>query len=91
MGGILCIFLFYLGRDKVGIKKYLMYFFGILMTSINIANPTVMLLQLYSLLALIPITLYNGKRGCKFNKYIFYIFYPAHLIILHIIRLLMTM
>ena len=89
MGGILCIFLFYVGYNKKGFEKYLIYFFAILMTATNIQNTLVMALQLYSLLALLPISLYNGKRGYKFNKYVFYAFYPVHLIILYAIRLLM--
>ena len=91
MGGILCIFLFYYGRDKEGGKKYLIYFFAILMTTLNITNPTVMTLQLYSLLAIIPIMMYNGQRGYKFSKYVFYAFYPLHLVILYVIRLFMTL
>ena len=41
------------------------------------------------LFALIPICLYNGKKGLdnKFSKYFFYIFYPLHLIIFTIIYL----
>jgi len=30
----------------------------------------------------VPIGLYNGKRGAAFPKYIFYAFYPAHLLLL---------
>lgn len=41
--------------------------------------------QLYALLALIPINMYNGKRG-KWNlKYVFYLFYPVHLFIIWLI------
>jgi hypothetical protein len=34
--------------------------------------------------SLIPVSLYNGKRGLNL-KYVFYIFYPLHLLILHLI------
>lgn len=44
--------------------------------------------QLYSLLALIPLLLYNEKPGNKKLKYAFYIFYPAHLIIIELINML---
>lgn len=36
-------------------------------------------------LAFIPIYLYNGKRGCKL-RFFFYAFYPAHLLLLAILR-----
>lgn len=41
--------------------------------------------QLYALLALIPINMYNGKRGRWNLKYVFYVFYPAHLLIIWLI------
>lgn len=40
-------------------------------------------LQFYSLLALIPLALYSGKRGKGGYKYLFYIYYPAHLVAIH--------
>ncbi len=43
-------------------------------------------LQLFALLAVPFLMLYNGKRGKINMKYLFYIFYPAHLAIMHIIN-----
>ena len=42
--------------------------------------------QFLSLLALIPIKYYNGKKG-KNIKYAFYIFYPLHLLVIYLIKI----
>lgn len=46
-------------------------------------------LEAYCLFSLIPICLYNGKRGIKM-KYFFYAFYPVHLMLLVILKYLIT-
>lgn len=46
------------------------------------------LVEMHAIFGLIPIALYNGQRGWKL-KYIFYIFYPGHLLLLYIIRMYM--
>ena len=46
--------------------------------------------QLGTLLALIPISMYNGQRGTvrhkEFNRWFFYIYYPVHMVLLLLIR-----
>jgi len=42
--------------------------------------------QLWSIVSVLPILLYNGKRGRVSLKYLFYIAYPAHLLVLYAIR-----
>ncbi len=45
-------------------------------------------LQSYAAVASIPILLYNGERGYRSkSKWFFYAFYPAHLIVLYLIKL----
>ncbi len=45
--------------------------------------------QLYCLLAAIPIGLYSGKRGYGGCKWLFYAFYPTHLIILWLLSVIL--
>jgi len=44
----------------------------------------------FSLLAIVPLALYNGNRGKWKLKYLFYIYYPLHLAVLHLLQLLLT-
>lgn len=46
-------------------------------------------LQWWSLLAIIPLMLYSGQRGKQNMKWFFYFFYPAHLLAIHGISLLL--
>lgn len=45
-------------------------------------------IQYYSLISLLLLVLYSGERGRANLKYFFYIFYPAHLVVLYAIDLL---
>ncbi len=95
-GGVLLIYCFYKFRD-MHLIKYVLFglicylFFG--------------LIEMYALLAVIPLLLYNGKRGFRKDgnglyegsrtgfaaqlvRYLFYIFYPVHLLILHFIAVM---
>jgi hypothetical protein len=38
---------------------------------------------------LIPVSKYNGERGMKINKYVFYAFYPVHIGLLYILTYLL--
>ncbi len=45
--------------------------------------------QMYCILAALPIALYNGKRGYGGCKWLFYVFYPAHLMLIWLISVLL--
>ena len=72
--GVILVFIFYVFRDKPVIKYIL---------------ATILLLKAYkygyAVLSLPILMLYNGKKGINL-KYFFYTFYPAHLLVLIIIR-----
>lgn len=38
---------------------------------------------------MIPVAKYNGKKGTKMNKYVFYAFYPVHIGLLYLVALLL--
>lgn len=46
--------------------------------------------EAWSLPAFILLFFYNGERGQRINKYVFYAFYPVHLVVLVMIRYLLT-
>lgn len=48
-------------------------------------------LQWHCLLAIPLLLLYSGKRGTKKLKYFFYVFYPAHIVIIYAIAMLLTL
>ena len=84
-GGILLIFIFYQFRNTDApspeyMKKFFLkvFFLGIISLFCYGA------IECFSLFAMIPIFLYNGKRGPSL-KYVFYIFYPAHLLVLYVL------
>lgn len=48
-------------------------------------------IQWFSLLALPLLLLYNGERGKRNTKYLFYIYYPAHLALIYGLQFLLQM
>ncbi len=78
-GGIVIIMLFYLFREQklfksVGFAAADIFLYGGI-TSV----------QSYGVFSLIPILCYNGRRGPSV-KYLFYVFYPVHLLVLYWLR-----
>ena len=83
IGVLIVISLYFLNYSKV---IALSSFFAIILLYCAINNS---LFSLPALLAILPILLYNGKKGPNI-KYLFYIFYPLHLLVILLIKGLMT-
>lgn len=62
---------------------------GLVLVTLETA-PGSQMIQIWSLLALIPLALYNGKRGTWRMKYLFYVYYPAHLVVIQGISILLV-
>lgn len=45
--------------------------------------------QWYSLLAIIPLIFYSGEKGKLKIKYLFYIYYPLHMLVIYALQLLL--
>ncbi len=79
--GILLPVLIWLGRDKW--QSILLCGAGLVLLS---RGGTI---QWFSLLSLPLLALYNGSRGTARLKYLFYIYYPVHLVLIWLISLVM--
>ena len=79
VGQLLC--LWYINTEILGGFGYELQLFG---------KTVFFQRQALALLALIPIWLYRGKQGyhSKWLQYLYYAFYPAHLLILGILKML---
>ena len=85
--GVIVIFVFYLFRDnKLAMALsfvtlcIIKYGIRVITGSADIVN---ILLGIFTALAILFISLYNGKQGKKI-KYLLYFFYPIHLLLLYL-------
>lgn len=76
--GVLTIVVMYLIRNN---KTLEMTFGCIILTAMSLTEVT-------AFFTIIPVSKYNGKRGLNM-KYVFYAFYPVHLLVLYFIAYLM--
>lgn len=87
--GVILILLFHVFRDSIpkmigSIIVLNLIFSGMSAWHYRSLNPS-LFVECVSVLGLIFVTQYNGQRG-RSLKYFFYIFYPAHLMILYLLK-----
>ncbi|MFP4016273.1 MAG: TraX family protein [Halanaerobiales bacterium] len=92
--GVLMVFIFY--RYHHNFKETVKYFsllaiayvgYNVVSNYSDIQNSTILfisIIQLFTIPSLLLIYLYNGKRGPR-AKYLFYVFYPGHILLIHYI------
>ncbi len=72
--GVFCIVILYLTRRRKSVQM--------------LAGALSFLWEVPAPAAFVPLCFYNGKRGFRL-KYVFYIFYPAHLLLLYLVSFLL--
>lgn len=81
MWGIALPVLIYLGKNRK--ESLLLAALGLVMLGINYGGE-----QWLGLLALIPLAFYDGTRGKARIKWLFYLYYPAHLVIIYLLSMI---
>ena len=69
-------------------KPWRFVLFGVGLVLLSLSMIHTLSYQWFCLVALIPLWFYNGERGKLNLKYLFYIFYPLHLVVLEGIAML---
>ena len=76
--GLLLIFVFYIFKER---KTERLFLAAVILVALTEG------IQLYAILSLFLIAFHSGEQGPKWKPF-FYIFYPAHLLVLYLISLL---
>lgn len=79
--GICLPMLIYFANNRT--KKLFMLTAGLILVALKFGG-----IQWFSLVSIIPMALYNGKRGKMNMKYLFYIYYPLHLVVIYLISVI---
>lgn len=85
--GVLMVYFFYVYRGnwtKQTLMVYGINVFLVVMTVIKIGVTWLSISQLFTLISFLLLKAYSGERGPSF-KVLFYVFYPAHLLLLALI------
>lgn len=87
--GVAVIFIFHIFKDKkilMNLSFVIAVFINYFYTYITTLKTEYLFIVLFCILSLIPINLYNTKKG-KDTKYLLYVFYPLHLLVLYFTNL----
>lgn len=76
--GVMVPVFVYMGNTKM--QKLFFLFAALLILSVYSGG-----IQWFCLLALVLLAIYNGERGKMRMKYFFYVYYPAHLVVIYLI------
>lgn len=90
--GVLLPVIFYAFRNKRKLQMLygglILFIMGFTMVPIGEKICFADFKQFFALLALIPLYLYNGEKGKLSLKYLFYSFYPIHLILIWLLKII---
>lgn len=90
--GVMIVIALYENKDNFNKQMLFMMFWLILYSIISFifVNKTYGIIQLFSFLAYPILKRYNGQKGnAKWLKWFFYIYYPLHLLLIGIFRILL--
>lgn len=98
--GIALIAMFYILRDKpaeraVSAAAVTVFFNGAAALGFEFLGGSISILsvnftQMYAAAATVPLLFYNGEKGRYSFKWFFYAFYPAHLIVLFLVKRILS-
>lgn len=90
--GVLLVVLFSQTRGKLWFQTVLVMMFSWMMNSLKIPVLGMMVpIEMFAVFAMIPIALYSGRKATSSRavQWGFYLFYPVHLMILVLVRILL--
>lgn len=82
-GVLLPVFVYLAGENKA--LKIVFTAAGLTLLALDMGG-----IQWYAFFSLIPLVFYSGERGKRNMKYLFYVYYPAHLVIIYLIGQIMA-